>query len=146
MSGPSQTCSSAVAGELGCAGAPAALAARLLEQSTACQQFVLYLCFQVGKAKGNMQMRSLRAKSCQLSAWLLAVPHCWCPAPPGHPVLLCRWALQWFSFYFVFFYMQPILYGMRGSTAAKSMYQGTLFCHLFCLSLYFLPVTASVGS
>lgn len=141
MSGPSQTCSSAVAGELGCTGAPAALAARLLEQSTACQQFVLYLCFQVGKAKGNMQMRSLRAKSCQLSAWLLAVPHCWCPAPPGHPVLLCRWALQWFSFYFVFFIcnrfytecMEALL--QKVCIRERSFVTCSAFLSIFCLLL-----------
>lgn len=137
MSGPSQTCSSAVAGELGCAGAPAALAARLLEQSTACQQFVLYLCFQVGKAKGNMQMRSLRAKSCQLSAWLLAVPHCWCPAPPGHQCCFADGLCSGFLFILIFLYATDFIRNAWKHCCKKYVSGNALLSLVLLFSLFF---------
>ena len=148
MSGPSQSCSSAVAGSWGkpgCAGAPAAPSARPLERSTACQQFVLYSRFQAGKAKGNLQMRSLRAKSHRLSTRLLAAPRHQCPAPPG-----CPGAVLWMGFaavflLFQFFCLQQILHRMHGSTAAKvcigecSFVTYSGFLSIFCL---LLPVQA----
>ena len=85
MSGPSQSCSSTVAGsrgESGCAGAAAAPAA-------GAEHGVPAVCFVLGlsgwKSQGELHKRSLRAKSHRLSARLLAALRRWCPAPPGHP-------------------------------------------------------------
>lgn len=141
MSGPSQIYSSTVAGSWGkpgCARAPTTPSASLLERSTACQQFVLYSRFWAGKAKGNLQMRSLRAKSRRLSAWLLAAPCRQCPAPPGHPGATLQMRFAAVFLLFQFFCLQQILHRMHGSTAEKvcigecSFVAYSAFLSIFC--------------
>lgn len=131
---------------LGCAGALAALSVCPLKQSMTCQRFVLQSHLQAGKANGNMQMRSLHAKSCQLSAWLVAASCCQGPAPPGH-----SGATLWKGFAATFPFISVFLPATDLKPNAwkhccESMERGMLFCHLFWLPFYFLPVTASAGS
>lgn len=148
MSRPSQTCSSTVTGsrgEPGCAGAPAAPSARPLERRVACQQFVLYACFQAGEAKGNLQVRRPRAKPPQLSAQLLAAPRRPCPAPPRRPDVALQMGLAVVFLLFQFFCLQQILHRMHGSAAVKvcigecSFFAYSGFLSIFCL---LLPVQA----
>lgn len=149
MSRPSKRCSSTVTGSWGkpgCAGAPAALSARLLEQSSARQPFGLYSRFCARKAKGNTQMRSFCAKPCRLGARLQAALCRQCPALPGHPgTALWMGFAAVFPFISTFFCLQQILHGVRGSTAAKvcigecSFVTYSGFLSIFCL---LVPVQA----